>query len=203
MKTKFLTIATIALLGIGSTAFAAAKDSAATKNEEVSTVLTDVTKINKIEIHGNVEVYVSNANTDQVKVYNRYYSESALVQSHNGVLRISSYAPEKLVVWIKTADLRSISAYDNAEIKSFGKLSQIELNVDLHNNASAKLDMDAFNANVKVADHATADLSGTANDFSLNRDYSASVNHYSLDAASFSESTNMAAVDKSQDLAGL
>src|ERR1700761_206019 len=154
MKTTILTFATIAtiVLGIGTKSFAADKNDSAARSEEVGTVLTDVTKINKIEVYGNVEVYVSNDQNDQVKVYNRYYSESALLQSRNGVLRISSYAPQKLVVWVKAADLRSISAYDNAEIKSFGKLSQIALDVNLHNNASAQLNLDAFSAKVTVAD---------------------------------------------------
>src|SRR5262249_38719719 len=119
MKTKILSIVAIAAiaLGIGNTAFAAQKDSAAKNNAEISTVLANVTKINKIEVRGNVELYVSDGEADQVKVYNKYYAESALVQSQNGVLRISSYSDQKLVVWIKATDLRAITAYDNAEVK--------------------------------------------------------------------------------------
>jgi putative autotransporter adhesin-like protein len=203
MKTTILTFATIAtiVLGIGTKSFAADKNDSAARSEEVGTVLTDVTKINKIEVYGNVEVYVSNDENDQVKVYNRYYSESALLQSRNGVLRISSYAPKKLVVWVKAADLRSISAYDNAEIKSFGKFSQIALDVNLHNNASAQLNLDAFSAKVTVTDHAKADLSGIAQEFTLNRDVTTSVNKYNLVAAQASENTSIPA--NNQDVATL
>jgi hypothetical protein len=96
MKTKFITLATIAslILGIGTTTFAADKDSAA-KNNEVSTVLTNVSRITKIEVRGNVQLFVSDNEADQVKVYNKYYQESALVQNQNGVLRISSYTDQK------------------------------------------------------------------------------------------------------------
>src|ERR1700709_1713185 len=131
MKTQIITIATVAVLALGFTKLTYA----APVNNQAYTVLTDISTINKIEVYGNVELYVSDATTDQVKVYNQYYSESALVQSKNGVLRISSYKNEKLVVWVSAKDLRTISAYDNAEVKSFGSLSKIELNVDLHNNA--------------------------------------------------------------------
>ncbi|MFI5140236.1 MAG: GIN domain-containing protein, partial [Sphingobacteriales bacterium] len=102
-----------------------------------------------------------------VKVYNKYYAESALVQSKNGVLRISSYKAEKLVVWVTAADLQSVSAYDNAEVGSFGDLSKIEFEIDLHNNASAKLSIDAVSASVIVNDQAKVTLSGHADEYSL------------------------------------
>jgi hypothetical protein len=205
MKIKFFSFVAIAaiVLGIGNSTYAAAKNDSAAKENEVSTMLTDVNKINKIEVHGNVELYVSDGSSDQVKVYNRYYTESALVQSRNGVLRISSYSAQKLVVWVTAYDLRSISVYDNAEVKSFGKLSPIEFNVDLHNNASAKLDLEAYSANVEVSDHAKADLSGSANEFTLNHDLATSVNKYNFAAAHSSENTNSPVNAKNMDLAGL
>ena len=39
--------------------------------EEVSTILTEVTSISQIEVHGNVELYLSEGSTEQVKVYNK------------------------------------------------------------------------------------------------------------------------------------
>src|SRR5271165_6367831 len=150
MKTTILTIFAALVL---STGIAKTTNAASAKSENI-TVLTEISAINKIEVHGNVELYVSDGTADQVKVYNKYYAESALVQSTNGVLRISSYKAEKLVVWVTANDLRSISAYDNAEVKSFGDISKIEFNVDLHNSASAGLNLNAFNVNVTVKDHA-------------------------------------------------
>jgi uncharacterized protein (UPF0264 family) len=176
MKTKIFTIATIAAIvfGIGNTVLA--NDNNAKKDKEVSTVLTDVSRINKIEVYGNVELYVSNADSDQVKVYNRYYNEDAVVQSRNGVLRISSYSDKKLVVWVKAADLRAISAYDNSEVKSFGKLSGLDLTVTLNNNAYAKFDFDAYSACITVNDRAKADLSGNVTQCSLKYNQGATVN---------------------------
>jgi len=189
MKTAILTLATIAsiALGIGTKTYAAENNGTAKSNNEVSTVLVNVSKISKIEVRGNVELFVSDGESDQVKVYNKYYQQSALVQSQNGVLRITSYADQKLVVWIKAADLRAISVYDNAEVKSFGKLNAIELDVKLHDNASAKLDMDAYSANITVKDRAIADLSGTAGQLNLKHDVTASVNKYDLKAATLIE----------------
>jgi len=162
MKTQIITLITALTLGAGTVTTQASP----VKNENV-TVLTGITAINKIEVLGNVILYVSDGVKDQVKVYNKYYSERALVQSSNGVLRITSYKAEKLVVWVTAADLRAISAYDNAEVKSFGNLSKIELDVDLHNNATAKLSIEAFSANVTVADQAKVNMSGTVDEYAL------------------------------------
>jgi hypothetical protein len=174
MKTTIITLFTALVLSTGI-----AKATNVTNNENV-TVLTEISAINKIEVHGNVELYVSDGTSDQVKVYNKYYAESALVQSANGVLRITSYKAEKLIVWVSAKNLSAIAAYDNAEVKSFGTLSNIDFTVDLYNNATAKLNIDDFNANVKVNDQAKAELSGTANEVSLTYAHAENVNDTNL-----------------------
>jgi hypothetical protein len=201
MKTQFLTIATIFTLALGtvSSTYASVK----TDKDENSTILKDVSNINKIEIRGNVELYVSDGSADQVKVYNKYYKENALVQSQDGVLRISSYADQKLVVWVTANDLRAITAYDNAEVKSFGNLSKINLDVTLNNTASAKLDLDAYKANITVNDRAKADLTGNITDYNLVQEQSASVNHTNLAAENVSSKTNPIAVQPKTELANL
>jgi hypothetical protein len=201
MKTQFLTIATIFTLALGtvSSTYASVK----TDKDENSTILKDVSNINKIEIHGNVELYISDGSADQVKVYNKYYKESALVQSQDGVLRISSYADQKLVVWVTANDLRAITAYDNAEVKSFGNLSKINLDVTLNNTASAKLNLDAYKANITVNDRAKADLTGNVTDYNLVQEKSASVNHTNLAAENVSSKTNPIAAEPKTELANL
>jgi len=163
MKTKILSIILLfaVIAGFSKSTYTA------TSNADY-TLLKEIKAINKIEVRGNVELFISDSPVEQVKVYNKYYSENALVQYKNGTLRIASYGAEKLIVWVSTDDLRAVSAYDNAEVKSFGKLSKIEFNVDLHNNASADLNLDAYSANVKLNDHAKAELIGTVTEFGLN-----------------------------------
>src|SRR5581483_7749227 len=175
MKTKVLSLIAIAAiaLGIGNTALAdGIKDSAA-KDREVSTVLANINRISKIEVRGNVELYVSDSDSDQVKVYNKYYSESALVQSQNGVLRISSYADQKLVVWVRSADLRSITAYDNAEVRTFGKLSPIDLTVTLNDAAYANLRVSGYGMNVTLNNRSKADIAGNVDESNLKYAHSA------------------------------
>ena len=157
MKTTILTIFSALVLSTGI----ATSTHAATAKNETATVLTGVSAINKIEVHGNVELYISEGPKDLVKVYNKYYAESALVQSNNGVLCITSYKAEKLVVWVTANDLRSVSAFDNADVKSFGNFSNISFDLELNNNATAKINLDAFSANVTVNDLAKANLSGS------------------------------------------
>ncbi len=174
-------------------------------NEEAATLLTNVSKINKIEIHGNVELYVSDGAADQVKVYNKYYSESALVQSKNGVLRISSYKNEKLVVWVTAADLQAINAYDNAEVKSFGKLEKLDLEVNLYNNATADLNVEAYKATVNVNDDAKVNLTGNVNDYSLTCSQPANVNHKNFVAVTTTAQTTGVTIAKAKqsEIAGL
>jgi len=197
MKTLIISLFTALVL---STGIAATTYAATTKDSGTVTVLSDISAINKIEVRGNVELYISDGQADQVKVYNKYYSESALVQSRNGVLSIASYKAEKLVVWVKAADLRSISAFDNAEVKSFGDLSKIEFEVDLHNSASATLSLDAYSASVTVADQAKASLSGRADEYSLKYDHAENVNEKDFDAVHASKTAKIVAKARRTEL---
>jgi len=200
MKALITTIFTALVLvtGIATTTLAA------TAKDETVTVLTDVSDISKIEVRGNVELYISNGASDEVKVYNKYYAESALVKSRKGVLSIASYKAEKLVVWVTAADLRSVSAYDNAEIRSFGSLSVIEFSVDLHNSATAKLNLDAFNANIAVYDQAKASLSGKVDQYDLKYNKADNVSYVDFDATHISKSqSNVIIKAENDDLAGL
>ena len=186
MKTSILTlaIAIVTVLGVSQSAFAGNKD------REAVTVLTEISNINKIEVRGNVELYLSDGATDQVKVYNQYYSENAVVKNQNGVLKISSYKAEKLVVWVTVSNLCNLSVYDNAQAKSFGKLSALELDVNLYNNASAQLNLDAYSVNMTLNDHAKADIEGTTTEAAFGCDYSASLNTTNLNSEHLAKKVN-------------
>lgn len=186
MKAKILTllVITVVVSGISNFTYAAAKT-----HKEIT--LTHIGAINKIEVHGNVEVYISNGNKDEVSVNNNYYAESALVQDDNGILRISSYKAEKLVVYVTASDLRAITAYDNASVKSDGKFSAIELNVNLYNHAYAGLNLDNYAANITVNDQAKADLTGNITEYNLNYSHSSTVNRSELVAMNVSEKVAM------------
>jgi len=200
MKTKLSTILAIVILAVVSTnsTYAAVRNN----GSEVSTVLTNISQINKIEIHGNVELYISDGNADQVKVYNQYYAESALVQGQNGVLRISSYKAEKLIVWVTAKDLREIAAYDNADVKSFGSLSKIDLDVKLYNNATAQLKLEAYKTSITVNDNAKIKLTGSVNDFYLTYAQAATVSNENFITVNETK-TQVTARSSRNDIAGL
>src|ERR1700748_3839627 len=115
MKTTIFTIAllTATILGTTKSTFAA---TGKTEGAATTTTLTNVSNISEIEIRGNVELYVSAGTADQVKVYNNYYSNNALVQDDKGVLRIASYSTQKLTVWVTASQLAKLSVYDNATV---------------------------------------------------------------------------------------
>lgn len=199
MKTKILSISLmfIVLSGILSSTYAA------TTNSADYVILNDIKAINKIEIRGNVELFISDKSPEQVKVYNKYYSERALVQSSNGVLRISSYDNEKLVVWISSENLRSVSAYDNAEVKSFGNVSKIEFSIDLHDYATAKLNFDAYSADVTLKDHSKLEMSGTVNEFNINRSVNSALIKSDFSAAHYTENKMIKPTEAKDALASL
>ncbi|HWD89735.1 MAG TPA: DUF2807 domain-containing protein [Mucilaginibacter sp.] len=165
MKTKILSII---VLFAALTGFTTNTNAAVAANSNL-TVLNDIKAINSIEVRGNVELFISDNAGEEVTVYNKYYAHNALVQSKNGVLRISSYNNEKLIVWVNSQNLRSVSAYDNAEIKSFGNVAKIEFNIDLHDSAVAKLSFDSYSVRVTMRDNATAELSGRVEVFGMDR----------------------------------
>jgi hypothetical protein len=199
MKTKILSISLMfmVLSGILSSTYAA------TTNSADYVILNDIKAINKIEIRGNVELFISDKSPEQVKVYNKYYSERALVQSSNGVLRISSYDNEKLVVWISSENLRSVSAYDNAEVKSFGNVSKIEFSIDLHDYATAKLNFDSYSADVTLKDHSKLEMSGTVNEFNINRNVNSTLLKSDFSAVHYTESKMIKPTEAKDMLAGL
>ena len=177
MKKIISTLIAITVIALGSANIAAA---------EVTT-LANIGTFNKIEVHGNVEVIVTNGEKNKVQVNNNYYSESAMLQGEDGVLRISSYKTEKLVVYVTANDLQSIAAYDNASVKSDGKLSLVALDVNLYNNAYAGLNLDNYAANITVNDQAKADLSGSAVEYNLTYSQSSTVNRAELIATNATE----------------
>jgi hypothetical protein len=96
-----------------------------------------------------------------------------------------------------------VSAYDNAEVKSFGNLTKIEFDVDLHNNSSARINLEAYSANVTLSDHAKADLTGYANEFRITHNMASSVNSYNFTAVHFKDNKVGASSVNPDDLAGL
>ncbi|MES2807113.1 MAG: DUF2807 domain-containing protein [Bacteroidota bacterium] len=188
MKTRIVTLITLATIALSiSVANASTIKNYTDSNSSSAPVTVAINNINKIEASGNVEVYITNGDKDGVKVYDKYYSKNALVQGKDGVLRISSYTNDKLVVLVTVTDLRTITADDNATIKSYGKLSAIDLNVVLNNNASAQLKLDAFVANFTLNNRATANLSGNINDYTMNHSQSSTINKTELTAVNVTE----------------
>ena len=183
MKKAIFTLLTISAVVLASTNFSFAAPAKAVQ----TTTLSNVGNINKIEVRGNVELIVANGVKDEVTLNNNYYAENAMVQGADGTLRIASYKAEKLVVYVTASDLRSIAAYDDASIKTDGKLSVISLDVNLYDNAYANLNLDNYAADIKVNDQAKADLSGSSVEYNLTYNYASTVNRTGLTAMNVTE----------------
>ena len=199
MKTNILTFA--ALFTVAT--IIAVPASASTKKDNSGTVITEAANFNKIEVRGNVEVYLTNGEANSVKALNNYYGESALVQNQNGTLRISSYGKDALVVYITAADLRSLSVYDNAVVKTGKDFSTIDFDVNLFDNASATLDLEAYNANITVNDRAKANLTGNVANCDMQVNQSSTLNSTNFVAEHITKKVNgrEVAVKSNQELA--
>jgi hypothetical protein len=125
------------------------------------TVLTDVKKVNKINVSGNVDLILVQSATESVKVYDDYYANNALVQQKDNELRISSYNAEKLTVVVYVSNLTSITASENASVKTFGKFSALDLAVNLTDNAKAELNTNTISLNTNVKGNADLTLTGS------------------------------------------
>ncbi len=166
MKTsiKNLSAVVLSVITISTSAFATegvnnnAKKSA---NAKAVTILNEVKNINKIVATGNVEVYLVQAPTESVKVYDSYYSKNALVQQKDGVLRISSFEKEPLAVTVYVRNISSIEASDNAVVKTYGKVNFLSLDVLLKDKAAAEIDAKTVNLFTSVKDQASLKLSGS------------------------------------------
>jgi hypothetical protein len=174
MKTQFATI-------IASLALLVSTNITNAKADNGAVELPKVGNISKIEASGNVDVYLVNGDYDAVKIYDDYYGGNAVVQNEDGVLRIASYATEKLIVFVTVSDLQAITANDNASVRSYGDaFSAKGIDITLNDQAVAQLKIDAVGATITVNDEARAELAGTIENYELNYTNAATVNDDNL-----------------------
>lgn len=131
-----------------------------TDNPQV-TVLSEVKKVNKINVSGNVELILVQSADESVKVYDNYFAKNALVQQKNGELRISSFEKETLTVVVYAAQINEITASNDANVKTFGRFSGLDLSVNLKDNATAQLNTNTISLNTNVNGNAKLTLAGT------------------------------------------
>ncbi len=128
------------------------------------TVLTQVKKITKIVVNGNVEVLLIQAPVESVKVYDSYYAKNALVQQQDDELRISSFEKQTLTVAVYVRELSSIELADNSTVKTYGKVNFLSLDVILKGAAKADINANTINLTTTVKDNASLELSGSTTD---------------------------------------
>ena len=129
------------------------------------TVLSQVKKVNKINVAGNVELILVQSADESVKVYDSYFSKNALVQQKDGELRISSFDKETLTVVVYVSNLSAITASDNSTVKTFGKFNALSLDVTLNDQATAALNTNTVNMFAQLNGKSNLSLTGTTTDY--------------------------------------
>jgi hypothetical protein len=193
---KNLIAATFTLVVLMSTTIIAKAD------DSKVTVLTDVKKVNKINVSGNVDLILVQSATESVKVYDDYYANNALVQQKDNELRISSYNAEKLTVVVYVSSLTSITASENASVKTFGKFSALDLAVNLTDNAKAELNTNTISLNTNVKGNADLTLTGSTLEYNalLNNISKVNMNAFVAETTSIRSQNVVAAPIKTIDL---
>lgn len=165
MRTKLTSVLT-AIVAVVMLTITAQKSIAA-EGVQLSTKLTDVKNISKITASGNVEVFLTQAGTEGVTVYDDYYGKYALVQLVDGELRISSYGTKTLQVWVQVDGLKSIEATGTAKIQSLNKISATDLSISLSDSAVAILNTETLVSKASVNEAASLSLTGSSENYSL------------------------------------
>lgn len=160
MKNSIKNLA-VALTLTGVVLTSSAFTSKAAENTQQVTVLGEVKKVNKINVSGNVELILVQSADESVKVYDNYFSKNALVQQKNGELRISSFNKETLTVVVYVSNLNEISASNNATVRTVGKFNTLDLDVNLKDNATAKLNTNTISLSTNVSGNANLTLTGS------------------------------------------
>lgn len=158
IKNLFAAILTVAI-SASAPAFVNAKEA------KKVTVLSTVKNFNKLNVSGNVEVILVQSANPSVQVYDNYYAKNALVQEKDGELRISSFDKETLTVVVYASQLNEITASDKAVVKTNGKFSALNLEVNLKDQAKATLNTNTIDLFAKVNDKASLNLSGSTTDY--------------------------------------
>lgn len=140
------------------------------------TVLTEVKKVNKISVSGNVELILVQSTDESVKVYDSYFSKNALVQQKDGELRVSSFNKEALTVVVYVNNLSSITASDNSTVKTFGKFNTLSLDVNLKDKATAVLNTNTVNLFANLNGQSNLSLTGTTLEYNAIMSSVATVN---------------------------
>jgi hypothetical protein len=159
MKNLKKGILAIAMIAIFTSTLSATTISASNEKKALTTI-SNAQKISKLEVKGNVNVFITQGSTNSVKVYDNYYSENAYIQNDNSTLRITSYGDTKLSVWVTVTELNEIEASDYAQVFSTNTINSLDLKITLNNHSSAKLDLDAYQLNTKIAGNANLELLG-------------------------------------------
>lgn len=195
MKTsiKNLFAASLTVITLTTSAFATTGTT-----EKNLTVLDQKKNISKIVVSGNVELIVLQSATQQVKIYDNYYSKNALVQEENGVLRISSFQKEKLTVAVYVSNLSSIEAGDQSVVRTLGKVNFLDLNVVLKDEAKAEINSNTVSLTTTVKDNATIKLSGQTVDYNALVSVKAKINMDQFKAESSSLKSNNPVIAKVQ-----
>lgn len=195
IKNLFAAILTVAI-SASATAFVNAKEA------KKVTVLSTVKNFNKLNVSGNVEVILVQSANPSVQVYDNYYAKNALVQEKDGELRISSFDKETLTVVVYASQLNEITASDKAVVKTNGKFSALNLEVNLKDQAKATLNTNTIDLFAKVNDKASLNLSGSTTDYNAVIGSLASLSSEKFTAENSSIQSKNTAVAQKQSVTG-
>ncbi|PYF70687.1 GIN domain-containing protein [Pedobacter nutrimenti] len=165
MKTAIKTLFATALTAIvlSSTAFSTfAKD-----GEKTAAELSSASSYNMLQVKGNVRVYLSQGNKENVRVERNSSEDKVAVQKLGNKLLISSEESSPVTVYVTLKDLKRIEAYDQSYVKTEGSFTLPVLQIFLNDQAQADVNVKTAGLYSVTKGHSSLKLSGQADEHIL------------------------------------
>lgn len=182
MKTSIKTLFASALtaLFLTSSAFTTfANDDV--KNQKVSSTAMNV---QMIIVKGDVNVYLIKADHENIKIVSAETENPKVsIKKLGGKLLISGSSTERVTMYVYMKDIKRIEAWDTANIKTQGEFNTDALQILLHDQAKANVDVNAKSLYTVIKDEASLKLSGTSESHDLSKAEYASLKMHNFNAA--------------------
>ncbi|MGY0036385.1 GIN domain-containing protein [Pedobacter sp. NJ-S-72] len=159
MKTAIKTLLATALTAIvlTSSAFATyAKD-----GDKNPPVLMNTANFSMIKVEGNVRVYLSQGNKENISIETNQSGEKVSLKRQGQKLLISATGDQMVDVYLTVKNLVRIDASGNAIVKSNGRLELTNLQIFLQNEAKANVEVTARDIYTVIKDESSLKLSGS------------------------------------------
>ena len=181
MKTSIKTLFATALTVIALTS--SAFSSFAHDGEKNQKVAATAMNINMVTIKGDVDVYLVKSDKEDIKIISSSVEDPAVrIEKKGPKLFITGAENERVTMYVYVKDLRRIEAWNTSNVKTQGAFDLNALQVLLHDNAKANLNVNTKSLYTVIKDEASLKLSGKTDTHDVSRSEYATLKMHKFNA---------------------